>query len=104
MVNGGDLCLLNNVLPGFHISGVCSYICSFNRILRSIRMLLTRFDRDVTDSAANSTTFLTVSLSTLYRVWERDVSNAVHFGTLGHGRCGRYCVRLEIYFLACFVP
>ncbi len=24
MVNGGDLCLLNNVFPGFHISGVCS--------------------------------------------------------------------------------
>ncbi len=29
-----------------------------------------------------------------YRVWERDVNNAVHFGTLGHRRCGRYCVRL----------
>ncbi len=33
MVNGGDLCLLNNVFPGFHISGICSDICSFNRIL-----------------------------------------------------------------------
>ncbi len=34
MVNGGDLCLLNNVFPGFHISGVCSDSRSFNRILR----------------------------------------------------------------------
>ncbi len=33
MVNGGDLCLLNNVFPGFHISGVFSEICSFYRIL-----------------------------------------------------------------------
>ncbi len=33
MVNGEDLCLLNNVFPGFHISGVCSDICSFKRIL-----------------------------------------------------------------------
>ncbi len=41
MVNGGDLCLLNNGFPGFHISGVCSDISSFNRIQRRIRMLLT---------------------------------------------------------------
>ncbi len=33
MVNGGDLCLLNNVSPVFHISGVCSDICSFNIIM-----------------------------------------------------------------------
>ncbi len=33
MVNSGDLCLLNNVFPGFHISGVCSVSRSFNRIL-----------------------------------------------------------------------
>ncbi len=33
MVNGGDLCLLNNVFPGFHISGVCSDVCSFNIIM-----------------------------------------------------------------------
>ncbi len=26
MVNGGDLCLLNIVFPGFRISGVCSDI------------------------------------------------------------------------------
>ncbi len=45
MVSGGDLCLLNNVFPGFHISGVCSDIRSFNRILRRIWMLFTRFDR-----------------------------------------------------------
>ncbi len=32
MVNGGDLYLLKNVFPGLHISGVCSDICSFNRI------------------------------------------------------------------------
>ncbi len=37
-------------------------------------------------------------------VWERDVSNAEHFGNLGHWRRGRYCVRLEINALACFVP
>ncbi len=37
-----------------------------------------------------------------YRVWERGVRNAVHFGTLGHGRRGRYCVGLEIDALACF--
>ncbi len=42
MVNGGDLCLLNNCFPVFLVSGVCSDIRSFNRILR--RMLLTRFD------------------------------------------------------------
>ncbi len=36
MANVGDLCLLNNVFPGFHISGVCSDICSFNRILHRI--------------------------------------------------------------------
>ncbi len=29
MVNGGDLCLLNNVFPGFHISGVCSDLTEF---------------------------------------------------------------------------
>ncbi len=23
------MCLLNNVYPGFHISGVCSDVCSF---------------------------------------------------------------------------
>ncbi len=46
IVNGGDLCLLNNVFPGFHINGVCSDVCSFNRILFRIWMLLTRFDRD----------------------------------------------------------
>ncbi len=34
MVNGGDLCLLNNGFPGFLVSGVCSDIRSFNRILR----------------------------------------------------------------------
>ncbi len=39
MVNGGDLCLLNNVFPGFHISGVGSDIPSFNRILCRIRLL-----------------------------------------------------------------
>ncbi len=39
----------------------------------------------------------------LNRVWERDISNAVHFGTLGHRHRGRYCVRLEIDALACFV-
>ncbi len=38
-----------------------------------------------------------------YRVWDRDVSNAMHFGTLGHGHHGRYCVGLEIDALACFV-
>ncbi len=32
MVNGGDLCLLSNVFPGFHISGVCSDVCSFKII------------------------------------------------------------------------
>ncbi len=32
MVNRGDLCLLNNVFPGFHISGVCSDVCSFKII------------------------------------------------------------------------
>ncbi len=32
MLNGEDLCLLNIVFPGFHISGVCSDICSFHRI------------------------------------------------------------------------
>ncbi len=64
MVNGGDVCLLNNVFPGFHISGVCSDIRSFNRILR--RMLLTRFDRYVIDSVANSTSFFTVSPSAVY--------------------------------------
>ncbi len=47
MVNGGYLCLLKNVFPGFHISGVCSDIRSFNIILHRIWMLLTRFDRDV---------------------------------------------------------
>ncbi len=62
MVNGGDSCLLNNVFPGLHISGVCSDICSFNRILRWIWILLIRFDRDVIDSAAN----LTRLLSSLY--------------------------------------
>ncbi len=31
MVNGGDLYLLNNVFPGFHIRGVCSDIRSFYR-------------------------------------------------------------------------
>ncbi len=34
MVNGVDLCLLNNVFSGFHISGVCSDICSFTRVMR----------------------------------------------------------------------
>ncbi len=66
MVNSGDLCLLNNVFPGFHISGVCSDIRSFNRILHWIWMLLTKFDRDATDSATNSTTFFTVSPSAVY--------------------------------------
>ncbi len=66
MVNGGDLCLLNNVSPVFHISGVCSDICSFNIIMCRIRMLLTRSDRNVMDSAANSTTFFTVSPSAVY--------------------------------------
>ncbi len=70
-MNGGDLCLLNNVFPGFHISGVCSDIRSFNRILCWIWMLLTRFDRDVIDSAANSTTF-TVSPSAVYNGVARD--------------------------------
>ncbi len=67
MVNGEDLCLLNNVFPGFYISGVCSDICSFNRIVRRILKILTRFNRDVIDSAVNSTTFFTVSPSDLYK-------------------------------------
>ncbi len=29
-VKYGDLCLLNNVSPGFRISGVCSDVCSCN--------------------------------------------------------------------------
>ncbi len=56
------MCLLNIFSPGFHISGVCSDVCSFNRI----GMLITRFDRDVIDSAVNSTTFFTVSPSAVY--------------------------------------
>ncbi len=55
------MCLLNNVYPGFHISGVCSDVCSFNIILCRILMLLTRFDRDVIES-----TFFTVSPSAVY--------------------------------------
>ncbi len=30
------------------------------------------------------------------RVWEREVSNAVHFGTLGYGHRDPYCVGSEI--------
>ncbi len=78
MVNSGDLCLLNNVFPGFHISGVCSDICSFNRILHWIWMLLSRFDRDVIDSAVNLTTFFTVSHSAVY--------NGVACSRAAHGR------------------
>ncbi len=66
MVNGGNLWLLNNVSPGFHISGVCSDICSFNRILRQFWILHTRFDGDVINSAVNSTTLFIVSPSTVY--------------------------------------
>ncbi len=60
MVNGGDLYLLKNVFPGFHISG------SFNRILCQIWMLLTRFDRDVIDFAVNWAAFFIVSPSAVY--------------------------------------
>ncbi len=69
------MCLLNNVSHGFHISGVCSDVCSFNRILCRIWMLLTRFDRDVIDSAVNSTAFFTVSPSAVYNgvAWSRQI-------------------------------
>ncbi len=57
MVNGGDLYLLKNVFPGFHING------SFNRILCQIWMLLTRFDRDVIDFAVNWAVYYGVAWS-----------------------------------------
>ncbi len=57
---------IEQCFPGFHISGVCSVSRSFNRILHWIWMLLTKFDRDATDSATNSTTFFTVSPSAVY--------------------------------------
>ncbi len=30
---------IEHCVPGFHISGICSDICSFNRIMRRIRLL-----------------------------------------------------------------
>ncbi len=78
MVNGGNLWLLNNVSPDFHISGVCSDICSFNRILRQFWILHTRFDGDVINSAVNSTTLFIVSPSTVYNgvtVWHTSSLN-----------------------------
>ncbi len=42
VVNGGDLCLLNIVFPGFRISGVCSYIEfeSFSQDLAEMLLIL----------------------------------------------------------------
>ncbi len=42
MVNGGDLCLLNIVFPGFRISGVCSDIEfeSFSQDLAEMLLIL----------------------------------------------------------------
>ncbi len=64
----GQVCLF-----GFHNSAVCSDVCSFNRILCRIVMLLTRFDRDVIDSAVNLTTCFTVSTCAVYNgvAWSR---------------------------------
>ncbi len=54
MVNGGDLCLLNIVFPGFRISGVCS----------DIEFEFESFSQDLTD-VIDSTLF-TVSPSAVY--------------------------------------
>ncbi len=63
MVNGGDLCLLNNVFPGFHISGLISVaLTEFCAELECFSQDLT----DVIDSAVNLTTFFTVSPSDVY--------------------------------------
>ncbi len=72
MVNGGDFGLLNNVFPGFHISGVCSDIVALTEFCTDFEC----FSQDLTDfidSAANSTTFFTVSPSAVYNgvVWSR---------------------------------
>ncbi len=45
MVNGGYLCLLNNVYPGFHISGVCSDIRSFTEFCAEFEC----FSQDLTE-------------------------------------------------------
>ncbi len=81
------MCLLNNDSTGFHISGVCSDVCSFNRIMRWIWMLLTRFDRDVIDSAVNSTAFFTVSPSAVYNgvAWSRAAEQITVFFRADNG-------------------
>ncbi len=45
MVNGGDLCLLNNVFPGFHISGVCSNIVALSEFCAEFEC----FSQDLTE-------------------------------------------------------
>ncbi len=81
------MCLLNNDSTGFHISGVCSDVCSFNRIMRWIWKLLTRFDRDVIDSAVNSTAFFTVSPSAVYNgvAWSRAAEQITVFFRADNG-------------------